>query len=95
MMTETMRSFARTLNEDEALATGLAERLNGVSGREQAVAETAGFAQANGFDLSEDEASRLINAVGAARNGELSDEDLEGVAGGASLHNFFVPDWFA
>jgi predicted ribosomally synthesized peptide with nif11-like leader len=71
MTTEAATAFAERLKSDEALQAKLA----GAADR----AERLALAKAEGFDLSADDIGAVKQALGIE---ELSDEDLEKVAGG-------------
>lgn len=88
MTTEAIKGFARRLSDDKALAARLDERLKDVPDGDPITVETAAFARASGFDVTEDEVTQLIAAARASLDGEISEGELEIVAGG------ICPCWF-
>jgi predicted ribosomally synthesized peptide with nif11-like leader len=76
MSRESLSAFRSKLAEDEALLGELVQTL-GAGGRTRAsVDELVAFAKAHGFDFAVDEACSSL---------ELSDHELDGVAGGIGL----------
>jgi predicted ribosomally synthesized peptide with nif11-like leader len=83
MSIASVQSFLATLSEDQSLQEELATAMNSDNDREAVTA----LAIARGFDFTSDELAQEIQnrqAEAQARQeaGELSDEELEAVAGG-------------
>jgi predicted ribosomally synthesized peptide with nif11-like leader len=79
MTTEAATSFAERLKNDEALQAKLA----GVASGEERLA----LVREAGFDLSADDGDAVKRALGIE---ELSDEDLERIAGGSTTTSIVV-----
>ena len=78
-----VQEFLAGIKDDQALQAEVAEALQAENDR-QAVTD---LAKSKGFDFSPDELAQEIEAIQAkaqekAEGGELSDEELEAVAGG-------------
>ncbi len=74
-MTEQLKSFMETMAQDQSLA----EALNAAETPEAVIA----LAKEKGFDLTEQDL-----AMAMAPTGELSDDALDDVAGGAGLYGY-------
>lgn len=83
MSNQTFLAFIAAAGEHEDIARGLADATNGLEG-EAAVRAVSGYATARGFPLSpaEVEAGRAAIVDALDSQSELSDADLENVAGG-------------
>lgn len=77
MSQEEIERFVGDLKNSEALRTGLSETASGVG-------SVVAYAKDNGYDISADEASAYISAQ-AGR--DLSDQELDAVAGGKGHHH--------
>lgn len=82
MTVQAMNEFTARLDGDKALAARLGERLGKVSDDGQMSVTTAAFARECGFDVTEEDVTQQVAAVRAGKAGELSDGELEAVAGG-------------
>jgi len=79
MSLEEVKRFAEAVKKDDALQ----KELKAKGGDETAVAD---FAKSKGFDFSADE----LKGFAAEKKGELSEEQLDKVAGGAAVHSYVV-----
>ena len=83
-MNESVTTFLIRLSEDEAFATLLSEAVGDLS-EQAAIDAVTEFANVNGFAMSRGDVSALaaaLNDAGAEMEGDLSDDDLDGIAGG-------------
>ena len=74
------QNFMSTIAESEQLQQALTKEL---AQAPDPIAATSRFAQDNGFDVEPGDLK-----LGKARAGELADDDLEGVSGGALTSSF-------
>jgi predicted ribosomally synthesized peptide with nif11-like leader len=88
MSQETVEKFIQAVNESTELQAKCKRALDGA-------ADPSGFvavAKANGFDFTESDAMSFFGDVlGAEQPAELSDQDLEKVAGGAGSKDMPSP----
>lgn len=84
MTTEALNDFAKAVQTDETMARGLVAAIGRKQG-DEAVEAFAAYAQERGFDVTPQDAVALQAAASRTEEGTLSDDELEGVAGG----NFF------
>jgi len=81
MSEQALADFWNKLDEDEALKE---EFLKAAPAKVNSLAPVVEFASKHGFDFTEDELRQLTEAA-SQKGGELSDADLEKVAGGLSF----------
>jgi predicted ribosomally synthesized peptide with nif11-like leader len=79
-MTENMKAFLEKVSADEALAEK-AKALSGIQDEKEAIAATIQLAEEAGCILTEADFVRP--------SGELSDDELDGVAGGVDVCVFY------
>lgn len=79
ILMENMKEFAKKLAEDKAFAEEIAK----AASKEELLAK----AKEAGFELTAADLTELAEAG----KGELSDDELDGVAGGSAMSNLFKP----
>jgi len=83
MSAESMEKFVQQVSSDKGVAEQLNAALAGKEG-DDAVEGIVAFANEAGFEVDAEDVVRL----GAAREGELSDDQLDAVAGGWTLIDY-------
>ena len=88
MSDDPLAMFSAALSADEAMQSGLQTAI-GEKKDAEALAAIAAFAAEQGFELTRENLTQLQHGMNTAvAEGELSDADLDGVAGG------FIPHWW-
>src|SRR5262245_2291411 len=86
MSLDAASKFVAKVNGDSALKDKVASAIEGKSDNE-AAANFVALGKANGFDFTADEAIVLRDCAVAVMNGEMSNAELDSVAGGADLRS--------
>lgn len=90
MTAQAIRDFARQVDENAALGQELGRRLEALPVGADMVEATLGLARDKGFDVTAAEVRKLLAAVARNDQRELSEADLDGIAGGGFFDDVFV-----
>jgi hypothetical protein len=93
MTAEAIRAFARQVDDNAALGQELGRRLEALPAGADMAEATLGLARDKGFDVTAAEVRTLLAAISRSDQGELSEADLDGIAGGGFFDRF-VDDVF-
>jgi len=80
MARETIAQFLEALDQREDLRKDLTSALEGLEDQTPAIVDVAGR---HGYEFTEDEFNVVLELIAAEQAQQLSDEELEGVAGGS------------
>ena len=82
MSKDAVAGFIEKVDKDAGVQEALTAA---VQGQENHTAAIVDYAAALGYDFTAEEFTELIDAVSQYQHGDLSDEDLDRVAGGTAL----------
>ncbi|MFN3459839.1 MAG: hypothetical protein ACK4ZN_02395 [Oceanibaculum sp.] len=90
MTAEAIRAFARQVDDNAALGQELGRRLEALPAGADMAEATLGLARDKGFDVTAAEVRTLLAAISRSDQGELSEADLDSIAGGGFFDDVFV-----